>query len=250
VYGPAFTLATGAVADAAHRSAELASLLFRVVAAVGGIAAAALAAVIARRKAFAAAFVGWNPLVVLSFAGGGHNDAWMVVLLLGALALVARRRDVAGGAVWVLAGAVKAPALALLLLQRARRGVWVGAAAALAVVAAVSTSVFGSAWVSASTRLAGREASFGLPARLEALGLPWFVAHGLPLAALAAGTVYLARRRPSLSLGASLLVFTSPWVLPWYATWPIALAAVEEDVAAQVVAVGLALYLLPDRVPL
>ena len=250
VYGPAFTLATGAVAEAAHRSSELASFLFRLVAAVGGLAAAALAALIARRKAFALAFLGWNPLVALSFAGGGHNDAWMVVLLLAALALVARRRDVAGGAVWLLAGAVKAPALALLLLQRPRRGVWLGAAAAAVAVATASTAIFGGAWLSAGAQLSRREARFGLPARLEAIGLPGFAAHGLALAVLAAGAVYLARRRPSLSLGASLLVFTSPWVLPWYATWAVALAAVEEDVAAQVVAVGLALYLLPDRVTL
>jgi alpha-1,6-mannosyltransferase len=250
VYGPAFTLATGAVAEAARHSSEVASFLFRLVAAVGGLAAAALAALIARRKAFAFAFLGWNPLVALSFAGGGHNDAWMVVLLLSALALVARRRDVAGGAVWLLAAAVKAPALALFLLQRSRRGFWLGAAAAAVVVAAASTAIFGGAWLTAGAPLSGREASFGLPARLESLGLPGLAAHGLALAVLVVGAVYLARRRPSLSIGASLLVFTSPWVLPWYATWPVALAAVEEDVAAQVVAVGLALYLLPDRVTL
>ena len=195
VYGPAFTLATGAVAEAAQRSSEVASFLFRFAAAVGGLAAAALAALIARRKAFAFAFLGWNPLVALSFAGGGHNDAWMVVLLLSALALVARRRDVAGGAVWLLAAAVKAPALALLLLQRSRRGFWLGAAAAAVVAAAASTAIFGGAWLSAGAQLSGREASFGLPARLESLGLPGLAAHGLALAVLVVGAVYLARRR-------------------------------------------------------
>jgi hypothetical protein len=39
------------------------------------------------------------------------------------------------------------------------------------------------------------------------------------------------------------------WLLPWYATWPIALAAVEEDAAAQILAVAGAAYLLPARVP-
>ena len=42
---------------------------------------------------------------------------------------------------------------------------------------------------------------------------------------------------------------TTPWLLPWYATWPVVLAAVEEDAVAQVLALGLAVYLLPDRVP-
>jgi hypothetical protein len=47
-----------------------------------------------------------------------------------------------------------------------------------------------------------------------------------------------------------LLVVTSTWVLPWYSTWPIALAAVEEDMFTQAVALALALYFLPDRVPI
>jgi hypothetical protein len=46
-----------------------------------------------------------------------------------------------------------------------------------------------------------------------------------------------------------LLVLTTPWLLPWYATWPIALAAVEDDAAAQILAVAVAAYLLPARVP-
>ena len=64
----------------------------------------------------------------MSFAGGGHNDALMLVLMLGALALALRRRDVGAGALWVLAGAVKAPALLLIPLELAcgRRRLWLG----------------------------------------------------------------------------------------------------------------------------
>jgi hypothetical protein len=256
VYGPAFTFASAAIAEVARRSAELAALLFRVVAALAGILATLLAATIARRRAFAAAFVGWNPLVALSFAGGGHNDAWMLVLLLAALALVARRRDVQGGAVWILAAAIKFPALLLLLLQlvRSRRGVWIGAGLAAVVAGAVSTLAFGTAWLAAGSHLAGREAHFGLPSRLDQLGITDDVSRGLAYAALAAGALYLARcavrGRTRLALCAALFVFTSPWVLPWYSTWPVVIAAVEDDALAQVVALGLALYLLPDRVPL
>jgi hypothetical protein len=32
-------------------------------------------------------------------------------------------------------------------------------------------------------------------------------------------------------------------------TWPVALAAAEDDVTAQVLALALSAYLLPDRVP-
>jgi hypothetical protein len=257
VYGPAFTFTSAAVATAAHRSAERASLLFRIGAAVASIGAMVLAAlIVAQRKAYAAAFVGWNPVLAVSFAGGGHNDALMLVLIVAALALVARRRDAAGGALWIMAGAIKAPALAILLLQllRSRRGVWAGAALAAATITVIAIAAFGTSWLTAIWQSNQREAGYGLPSRLEQSGIPEGIAHALAYVALAAGGLWLARQavrgRPRLALGAALLVLTSPWVLPWYSTWPIVLAAVEEDLVAQVVALGLVAYLLPDRIPL
>ncbi|HZC28864.1 MAG TPA: glycosyltransferase 87 family protein, partial [Gaiellaceae bacterium] len=256
VYGPAFTLASAALSDAARRSAEVASLLFRTAAAIAGIGAAAVAAVIASRPAYAAAFVGWNPLVAISFAGGGHNDAWMLALIVAALALVAWRRDVAGGVVWALAAAIKAPALAILVLQllRSRRGVWIGAALGGVGVGVVATVMFGPPWMTVELQLAQRQSRYGLAARLAQLGMPAGGARVVSIALLAGGAVWLGRQalrgRPRLALGACLLVVTSPWVLPWYATWPVVLAAVDEDGGAQLVALALAVYLLPDRVPL
>jgi alpha-1,6-mannosyltransferase len=256
VYGPAFTAASAGLGELAKRSAEIASLLFRVSAAVAGIGAMLLAAMLARRKAYAAAFVGWNPLVAISFAGGGHNDAWMLVLMLAALALVARRRDAAGGAVWILAAAIKAPALLILPLQLlcSRRGVWIGAVAAATGVAALSTAAFGTAWMTSILQLDQRESRYGLPTRLEQLAVPADLSRALAYAALAGGAFWLGRQalrgRPRLALGASLLLLTSPWVLPWYSTWPVVLAAVAEDGAAEIVALAVAAYLLPDRIPL
>jgi Glycosyltransferase family 87 len=256
VYGPAFAFASAGLGDVAKRSAELASLLFRTAAAAAGVGATLLAAAIARRKAYAAAFVGWNPLVAISFAGGGHNDAWMLVLMLASLALVARRRDAAGGAVWILAAAVKAPAIAILALQlvRSRRGVWTGAALAALALAGVATAAFGTAWMTSVVQLDQRQSRYGLPARLEQLAVPTSAARTLAYAALAAGALWLVREarrgRPRPALGASLLLLTSPWILPWYSTWAIGLAAVADDGAAEILALALAVYLLPDRVPL
>jgi alpha-1,6-mannosyltransferase len=255
VYGPVFTLASAGVGDIAGRSAETAALAFRLIAALAAIAMTLLAAIVARRKAFAAAFVGWNPVVALSFAGGGHNDVWMLVLMLGALALAASSRPAAAGVVWIFAAAVKAPALILLPLYliHARRALWLAAAGAGCALGVAATVVFGWAWLTASLALGGHEARYGLPARLEQLGTPELAAHALADLALAGGALWLAgqalRGRTRLALGACLLVLTSPWVLPWYATWPIALAAVEEDTVAQLLALGLAAYLLPDRIP-
>lgn len=99
VYGPAFTLASEPIARAAGSSAEAAAWIYKSLGAAAMLIATALAVLLARRKAFAAAFVGWNPLLALHFAGGGHNDAWMAALVLGALALgTSGRREIAGAA--------------------------------------------------------------------------------------------------------------------------------------------------------
>jgi hypothetical protein len=254
VYGPAFTAFSIGV-DKTTQNSETIALVFRAVAALAAIATTLLAAYIARRKAFAAAFVGWNPLLAVSFAGGGHNDALMLVLMLGALALALRRKDVAAGAVWVLAAAVKPPALFLLPLQlvRAGRRFWAACVVAGITGSIAATLAFGSGWLTALGRLGRSESRFAIPVRLEQLGVPDRTAHLLALASLVVGALLLLRQarqgRPRLALGACLLVLTTPWLLPWYATWPVVLAAVEEDAAAQILALAVAAYLLPDRVP-
>ena len=89
-------------------------------AALSILAIVALAAFLAVNRAFAAAFVGLNPLVALHFGGGGHNDALMIALVLGALALHRRGRDTLGGAAWALSALVKWVSLAFLALVGAR----------------------------------------------------------------------------------------------------------------------------------
>jgi hypothetical protein len=254
VYGPAFTAFSVGV-DRTTQSRETVALVFRTVAALAGVGATLLAASIARRQAFAAAFVGWNPLLAASSAGGGHNDALMLVLMLGALALTSRSRNVAAGGLWMVAAGVKAPALFLLPLQlvRSRRRFWAGCAVAGIAGSIAATLFFGTDWLTSLGRLGHSESRYAIPVRLEQLGVPDRVAHLLAAATLVAGVLWLlvqARQgRTRLALGACLLVLTTPWLLPWYATWPVVLAAVEEDAAAQVLALAVAAYLLPARVP-
>lgn len=81
VYGPAFTLASEPIAQAAGTSASAAAWTYKALAALAMLLATALAARLAPRRVFACAFVGWNPLLALHFAGGGHNDAWMAALV-------------------------------------------------------------------------------------------------------------------------------------------------------------------------
>ena len=112
----------------------------------------ALAAVAGPVPAFAAAFVGWNPLLAIDFGGGGHNDVWMMAFVLGALVLASRRPRFAGAS-WALAGGVKWVALWILPLQllsaerRQALKMIAGFAAVGAVLAGFAFYFFGTAWI-------------------------------------------------------------------------------------------------------
>ena len=85
VYGPAFTIASEPLAVVAGDSDAVAAWTYKVLAAAAALGAALLAGRLARRKAFAIALVGWNPILAVHLAGGGHNDAWVGALILAAL---------------------------------------------------------------------------------------------------------------------------------------------------------------------
>src|SRR5205823_5211094 len=105
------------------------------------LAAAAMAAIVllvSRLTAspFAVAFAGWNPLLALHLAGGGHNDAWMAALVVGALALAATGRRRLGGHTAALAFAAAFALAYVWLLREAWRGrVRLGLCAGLLLVA-------------------------------------------------------------------------------------------------------------------
>src|SRR5207248_9532916 len=68
VYGPLFTLASEPVAGAAGSSADAAAWLFKSLAALAILGTVALTAFLALRRGYAAALVGWNPLLALNIA--------------------------------------------------------------------------------------------------------------------------------------------------------------------------------------
>jgi hypothetical protein len=263
VYGPAFTLASEPLALAAGESEDAAAWIAKALAALFALGAALLAARLSPRPAFAAAFVGWNPLLALHLGGGGHNDAWMAVLVVAALVLAARGRRQLAGAAWALAILVKWVPLVLVALwaleSRAagrRLGV-LGFTVAAAVVAALASVRYGVDWLGAFgplARNANEETSFAVPHRLEQLGLPDPLAIGVCAAAFAAAFVWLARRalggRARLGLAAALLLLATPYLAPWYAVWAVPLAAAEDDRTAQVICLALCAYLLPQTVPI
>ena len=258
VYGPAFMFASEPVAAAASASEDAAAWLYKALAGLAAVAAVLLAA---RFGAFAAAFVGWNPLLAVHLAGGGHNDAWVGALLLGAVVAGAAGRGRLAGIAWALGAAVKWIPIVLLplrLLEARARGRREPAAFAVAtlVVACLATWRYGLAWLEAFGPLAdnAEEAtSFALSHRLSQLGVPSALAVGLFAAAFAVAYAVLARQawrgRARLALAAGLLLTCSPYVAPWYLAWVVPLAAVDDDRLARGLALGLCAYLLPQTIP-
>ena len=247
-YGPAFSIVSRPVG--LTENATVAAYAFRVAAALAVLLAAAL---VARRRAFGAALVGWNPLVAVHFAGGGHNDALMMALVAVALALSQRGRLQAAGAAWSLAILVKWAALVLLPLRaleaRATKRPVDHAGFAVATVAtlAVATLLWRLHWLHALVPLsrdASRETSYAVPHRLH---LPtWLFVTGYALAYL-----WLLREamrgRARLGLALALLLVALPYLIAWYVLWPLTLCAWEDDDSATVLTLVLCAYLLPQR---
>ena len=263
VYGPAFTLLSEPVARIAGSSPDAAAWLFKLLAAAGMLSVLAAVARLATGGGIAVAFVGWNPVLALHLAGGGHNDALIAAFVTGAVALTASRRHTLAGAAWALGVAVKWIPLVFLglaaLAARARghpTGLMPAVATAVG-LALVATWRYGVDWLGALGPLAenaSRETSYALPARLEQLGVPGPVALGVALGLLAVGLGLLVREalhgRARLGRAACLVLATTPYLAVWYLAWAVPLAALDDDRTARLAALALTAYLLPQTIPL
>jgi hypothetical protein len=126
---------------------------------------------------------------------------------------------------------------------------WIGVVASTISVVAISTGLFGTHWIRQATTGAHQTSPLG--------GVHWLTEAGLAhriavvVAALVFVAVYLVLLRNAwrtgrgrFSLAATALCLTSSLLRPWYAIWPVALAALEEDALAAVAAFALSGYLL------
>jgi hypothetical protein len=263
VYGPAFTLASEPLARAAGSSPDAAAWIFKTLAALAYLVAAGLAARIAARPQLALAFAGWNPLLAVHLAGGGHNDAWVIALVVGALAAGASGRRRLAGVCWGIAAFVKWVPLLLLPLRvlearsTRRRVGHLGLAVAVAALVLVATLVYGLSWLDAFATLwgnANRETRFALPHRLEQLGVPDAVATGTFAVAFVIAYAWLVRLalrgRAYLGRASVALLLVTPYLAPWYLAWAVPLAAAEDDEWAGLATLALGAYLLRQTIPL
>ncbi len=250
-YGPSW-VAIGAVpALVSGHSRKTAERLYRLIA-FAGVLACILLVAWSTRNARSVAFLGWNPLIALHYAGAGHNDAWMTVALVAA---VAARGSPAGGLAWTLGSGFKPVPAILLPLELARARLrlplrfWVGLVGSGIAFIVVATALFGTPWATAS--------SVGAHATSPIGGVNVVVEAGVRHrnAVVICGLVFLAvyavllRRawvtgRANLAVAAVALCLLSSLLRPWYALWPVALAAVEADGPGELAAYGLSVYLL------
>lgn len=257
-YGPAW-VAVGAVpALAAGRSAHDAQLYYRLLALAGVLATLAIVAV-RTRSAAAVALLGWSPLVAFHYAGGGHSDAMLTLFLVAAVALGARA---SGGAAWPVAAMFKAVPVVLLPLELARRRLrvprrfWVALVGSAVVLAALSFGFFGTGWIVATAAGAHETSPIGGVHFLTEAGLRH--RYAVALGALVFVAIYAVllrqawrRGRPHLGLALAALCMCSSLLRPWYALWPLAVAALEADGPSQGAAYALSAYvLIADALPI
>jgi alpha-1,6-mannosyltransferase len=254
-YGPLFTLASYATAPLG-----LAGGLWTLKAAA--VAGSLLATGLTARAAalmgdaspparWAAAFVGLNPVMLELAVGGAHNDTLVLAFLAGALVLTAGASPrFRAGAVTLAAGVgikmTAGIALPFLVLaprrwrERARTGL--AALAGLTLVAAIGLIGFGShalGFLDAVGEQQQLVASHSVPAETARLlglsGTPSWWRHcyvaGFVVVLLYAlwRTARGADWRVAAGWSTLALLASTAWLLPWYAIWPLPLAAVCRD---------------------
>ncbi len=259
-YGPLWTAASEGVAKASGTSKDTTAWLFKTIAALSALALLAVVVLAARDRPFAAAFVGWNPVLAFHLAGGGHNDALLMAFPIAGLALAAAGRRELGGALWPFGVAVKWLPLLFLPLVLARdrlRFGWRGLLGAGAVVAAASTALYGIHWLHAARPISSqlrRASSTSIPYYVEKwIGIDQYRVTQVLAMLFALAYLWLLRdawRRGTARLGltAGLFCLSLSWLPAWYTVWPVSLAAIEEDRVARWIAVLLTAWLLRDAV--
>lgn len=271
-YGPVFlVLAAGAAKLGGSLAGTLAML--RLIAVLGVVAIGACLPPLARRAGVPVGRAVWLvlacPLLLIHLVSGTHNDAVMVALLAGGLAVAATGRGWPAGVLFGLAIGVKATAIvalpfAIFLIPRSwwRAGLELAGGAVGALVAVSLASGLGLGWVGAladsgvSVQWTALSTAIGIT--LELIGIPHAVAvtRVIGIVALAGVLLWLFRRawrggdplwHAALAMTATVLL--APVFHPWYALWPLTLlaATLRRDTRWLVVPVAVAAALcLPD----
>ena len=160
-YGPLFLILERTVATVALGQPFLAALLFRLIALIGVVLLVLVVPKLAWQHGIDPAKALWigvlNPLIIMHFVAGAHNDALMVGLMVTGLWLAGARRPLVGTVLVTLAAAIKPIALVALpfvgLLWAATTASWPRRLLAEAKTLVVAAVVFGAVAVVAGVGL-------------------------------------------------------------------------------------------------
>jgi alpha-1,6-mannosyltransferase len=262
-YGQLFTLATYPLA---FLPVSVAFWVFKTAVIAASLGAVALAAHCAdrlgRSPVVAVVVVGLNPVALVWGIGAQHNDSFMVLCIVGAIALWLHSRDGWAAALLVIACAFKISALPLLpvfLIGAAdRRAALKGAAIAFAAVAAVSLVAFGPHLPDFATQ-SKMVSALSIPNQLgwwigiggQTSGMRFVMNAILVLAVVVAcwrvwrGTLWLT------AAGWVIVValVTTGWLLPWYISWLAPMAVLTRRRELLVTLVVFSAFLLATSVP-
>jgi hypothetical protein len=262
-YGPLFTAASYALPLGSLAASYWLVKILTVLGSLGFIGLVwRCARTLGRDPRFAFVFVAFNPVYLVYAVGGFHNDFFMLVPSLGAVALLLVRRDRAAGAVLMLAVAVKFTAILLLpfLLvavrpaQRRMLDILLGAVAAAIPLLAMSLVLFGFSlpnlqdqstlltWFSVPNVVGLVLGTGGSPTLLRLFDLGVVVA-----------VILLLRRRGDWIANAGwatlALLASLAWLMPWYVIWLAPLAALSTSPRLRKATLLMTVFLVVTFVP-
>ncbi len=262
-YGQLFTAATYALP---LRSLAASYWLVKVLTVLASLGFLTLvwhsARALGRDPRYALVFVALNPIYLVYAVGGFHNDFFLLVPSMGAIALLLARRDRAAGAVLMLAVAVKFSAILLLpfllvAVRPARQRVFEivqGAVGAAIPLIALSLALFGFSFPNLqdqSTLLT----NFSIPNAVGLIvgggGTPTLL-RVFDVGAVAAVIVLLRRRGDWIARAgwATLALLASlAWLMPWYVIWLAPLAALGTSQRLRRATIALTVFLIVTFVP-
>ena len=260
-YGPAFLFIEKVVAYLSGNSALLGAFLFRLIALAGVIALIVAIPFLARQHGISDASALWlgamNPLVIMHFVAGAHNDSLMVALVVVSLVFGLKHRWVIAALLATAALAIKPVAIVVLpflayisaqssWLSRIRQGIRIGIVSTASLFAmsyfagvgpfgwlnALSTPGTVKSWLSPFTAAGLFSSAF---ANLLGFGNleDQFVEISRQIGSLVMAIIlmYLVLKPEgrSATRGAAFafaaLVIFGPVVQPWYLLWAIPLVA-------------------------
>jgi len=254
-YGPIWLLISGGLTRLAGDDITRSVLLLKLIAVGGYLACGGLIGAILRTRGRAVlpgmVFWLWNPLVLIEFAGAGHNDVLMLVGLLLGLWLYLRGWLRLAFAAVALAAMVKLVALVvlpILLWHRVtalagwRARAWETARLAWPPVL-VGALCLGPFWAGAATLGPLKESDhyYSSAGHIARIMLEWFLAprpageivRGTIVAILLIGYALILWRTPgddnrllaACTSAMLLLIVLWPFFVPWYCAWAVAMVA-------------------------